>query len=103
MMTHKTQKTLDTLAKYTPPFTLGSLILSIRQGEELSQVEFANLLGISKQYLCDIEHERRSISPKAAENFAKKLGYSPEQFMRLCLQDLLRKDGFAFSVELKAA
>ena len=103
MKKSKTQATIDILEKYTGPLTLGSLLLSIRQGEELSQVEFAQLLGVSKQYLCDIEHERRFVSPKASEEFAKKLGYSSEQFVRLCLQDLLRRDGFDYSVELKAA
>ena len=35
------------------PFTLGGLLESIRLGEEMTQVEFANLLGVSKSYLCD--------------------------------------------------
>jgi hypothetical protein len=36
--------------------TLGDYLLSIRQGEEMSQVDFARLLGISRHNLCDIEH-----------------------------------------------
>jgi transcriptional regulator with XRE-family HTH domain len=83
--------------------TLGNLIAAIRQGEESSQAEFALMLGVSKQYLCDLEHGRRFVSPKAASQYAKKLGYSEHQFIRLCLQDILIRDGFKFIVDIKAA
>lgn len=83
--------------------SLASLLLSIRQGEEMTQSDFAKELGISKQYLCDIEHGRRFVSPKAAEVFAKKLGYSSEQFVRLCLQDMMDRDGLYLIVSVKAA
>ncbi len=83
--------------------TLGSLIKSIRLGEEKGQKEFAELLGISKQYLCDIEKGRRSISPKSAASYAKKLGYSSKHFIRLCLQDILERDGFHMTVHIEAA
>jgi DNA-binding XRE family transcriptional regulator len=83
--------------------TLGSLLLAIRQGEELTQVEFSKLLGISKQYLCDLEHGRRYASPKAASDYAKKLGYNHLQFVRLCLQDMVDRDGIALHVDVKAA
>lgn len=84
-------------------FTLGSFLAAIREGEEMTQVEFAKLLGISKQNLCDVEHGRRIISPKAAVKFAKKLGYAPDQFIRLTLQDLVDREGLHVIVEIKAA
>lgn len=83
--------------------TLGSLIRSIRLGEEATQEEFSLLLGISKQYLCDIEKNRRCVSPKLASKYAQKLGYPEEQFIRLCLQDLLERDGFHMIVSVQAA
>lgn len=83
--------------------TLGSLIKSIRLGEEMNQREFAELLDISKQYLCDIEKGRRVISPKLAASYAKKLGYSSKHFIRLCLQDILERDGFHMIVNIQAA
>ena len=82
---------------------LGGLLLAIRQGEEMSQVQFAKKLGISKQYLCDIENVRRFISPKAAYVFAKKLGYSSEQFVRLCLQEMMDRDEMNFTISVKVA
>lgn len=83
--------------------TLGNLLLSIRQGEDLSQVEFAEKLGVSKQYLCDLEHGRRFASPKAAADYAHKLEYSEAQFVRLCLQDLVNRDGIPLHVNVRAA
>lgn len=91
------------LEKLTGELTLSSLIIAIRQGEEMSQVEFAKLLGVSRQYLCDIEHDRRTISPKSAAAFAKKLGYSPHQFVRLCLQDMVNRDGLKLRIEVQDA
>jgi len=83
--------------------TLGDYLLAIRQGDELSQVVFAKQLGISRQNLCDIEHNRRFVSPKMASEFADKLGYSGKQFVRLCLQDLLNRDGIDLSVDVQDA
>lgn len=81
--------------------TLASLLLAIRQGEEMSQVDFAKLINVSRQYLCDIEHGRRFVSPKAAAAYAKKLKYSPQQFVRLCLQDLVDRDGLSLRINVR--
>ncbi|HEX4045194.1 MAG TPA: helix-turn-helix transcriptional regulator [Gammaproteobacteria bacterium] len=83
--------------------TLGNLIWSIRTCDEISQIDFAEKLGVSKQYLCDLEHGRKSVSPKKAKEFAKKLGYSQEQFIVLAIQDALAHDGIYLKVEFKAA
>ena len=90
--------------------TFGSLIKSIRLGEEMTQENFANLLGISKQYLCDIEKGicdiekgKRCVSPKLASKYAEVLGYSKDQFIRLCLQDILERDGIHMVVSIEAA
>jgi len=90
---------LEALIGKKPSF--GDFILSIRQGEEMTQVDFARQLGISRQNLCDIEHNRRFVSPKMSAEFAEKLGYSKKQFVRLCLQDLLNRDGIPLLVELE--
>lgn len=42
------------------------------------------------------------ISPKIAEEFAKKLGYSTQQFVRLCLQDMINRDGIDLLVNVEA-
>jgi transcriptional regulator with XRE-family HTH domain len=104
MITKNTQETLKLLENFADEkLTLGSFILAIRQGEELSQVEFAKKLGVSRQILCDIEHGRRIISPKKAAEFADLLGYSKKQFVRLCLQDLIDRDHLGLIVEIENA
>lgn len=95
-MTAKTNHTLDAI-KFLEQLsgselTLGRLINSIRLGDEISQVEFARKLSISRQQLCDIEHDRKIISPKLAAKYATILGYSVTQFIRLALQAIVDKD-----------
>ena len=98
-----TQKTLKDIEQITgTKLTLGKLILSIRQADEISQVDFAKKLKMTKQHLCDIEHERKSVSPKLAAKYAQLLGYSKEQFIRLSLQDIVDRDGLNVEVEISA-
>ncbi len=104
MPTNKKTNAKESLEKHlNRKLTLGLFLHSIRKADDLSQVAFAEILGISKQHLCDIEHERRFVSPKMAQEFAKKIGYSEEQFIRLSLQDSLRRDNIDFIVDLKVA
>ena len=91
------------LEKIRGKLTLGSAIRSIRLGEEESQTAFAKKLKISTQYLCDLEHNRKMISPKKAKKMAEILGYSPEQFVALAIQDALDRDHIHMLVEIKAA
>lgn len=83
--------------------SFGNLISSIRLGEEITQVEFAKMLGVSRQYLCDVEHSRRGVSIATAAEWAKKLGYSTDQFVRLTIQDELDKSKLKLVVHVKAA
>jgi transcriptional regulator with XRE-family HTH domain len=91
------------LEKVVGRLTLGKAIRSIREGEEESQVDFAKRLGIAKQYLCDLEHDRKIVSAKKAKKFAETLGYSPEHFIALAFQDSLEHDGIYMKVEVRAA
>lgn len=97
----KTKKTLKEIENITKiQLSLGKLIWAIRKADELSQIDFAAKLKISKQHLCDIEHDRKSISPRLASKYAEILGYSKEQFIRLSLQDLVDREGLNVQVEI---
>ncbi|MBL4818565.1 MAG: helix-turn-helix transcriptional regulator [Deltaproteobacteria bacterium] len=87
------------------PLTLASLLWAIRMCDEESQVDFSKRLGISKAHLCDIEKGRKSISPNRAEVFAKLLGYSEEQFVRLALEEQIisLKGHYVMNLEKKVA
>jgi len=85
------------------PLTFGKLLYAIRMGDEMTQVAFAKKLGISKAHLCDIEKDRRIVSPARAWTWGRKLGYSAEQFIELALQSALERDGLHFQVKLISA
>lgn len=85
------------------PLSFGRLINSLRQNKEISQVELAKKIGITRQNLCAIEKGRRLVSPKLAAKFAKLMGYSQESFVATALEDELRREGFDYAVELRAA
>lgn len=97
----KSRQTLRTLEAISGiKLSLGSLLLAIREGDEMTQVEFAYKLGVSKQYLCDLEHGRKVISPKTAAKFAVLLGYSAAQFVKLAIQDELDRYHIPLHVEV---
>ena len=77
---------------------LGEFLRAHRLGEEMTQVEFAELLGVSKQRLCDIEHNRANVSIKLAKSFARKLKLPPEWLVKLTLQDQLNREGVNLKV-----
>lgn len=105
-MTIKSKMTLKSLKSIEKmlgsKLTLGKLLWAIRMADDLSQIEFAEKLNMSKQHLCDIEHNRKYISPKLAALYAEKLGYSKEQFIRLSLQDMVDREGLNVYVDVKS-
>ena len=104
MTTKRKSKAVRLLERVTDgPLSFGKLLEAIRLGEDLSQVEFAKTLRISKAYLCDLEKERRCVSPERAATFATLLGYSQARFVKLALQDLLDRGGLDLRVEVMAA
>ena len=83
--------------------TLGMAIRATRESAEMSQAGFARRLGVTRSYLCDLEKNRKTVSPAQAAKFARVLGYSEQQYVRLALQDALRRAGLAYRVEIRAA
>jgi transcriptional regulator with XRE-family HTH domain len=57
------------------PLTVGAALRAIRLGEEESLAAFAARLGVTKQYLSDVEHDRRGVSVDRAAAWARALGY----------------------------
>ena len=89
MSTKKKSDAMQFLESLVGELTFGGLIEAMRQAEEMSQVDFAKKLGISKQHLCDIEKGRKFVSPERAAKFAKILGHSEKSFVALALQDIV--------------
>ena len=103
-MSTKKSETVRFLEKLTGgPVTLGGFLEAVRQGEGMTQPEFAKKLGISKSHLNDIEKGRKAVSPERAARFARLLGYSQARMVKLALQDLVDRSGLHLHVDVKAA
>jgi transcriptional regulator with XRE-family HTH domain len=92
-----TRRLLEELAG--GPLTLAMFVRAIRETEEWSLADMAEKLGVTRAHVAAIERGK-PISPESAARYAKALGYSPEQFVRLALQDQVRKAGLRYRVEL---
>jgi len=103
MSTKKKSEAMQFLESLVGELTFGGLIEAMRQAEEMSQVDFAEKLGISKQHLCDIEKGRKFVSPERAAKFAKILGHSEQSFVALVLQDIVNQGGLKLKVSVAAA
>ena len=55
--------------KYSP----ASNLAFYRKEKKLTQASLGNMLGVPKQYISDMEHERRSISKEIAKKIASAL------------------------------
>lgn len=92
---------VEEIEKEHGPLTFGQALESYRLGEEISQAAMAKKIGISAQSLCDIEKGRRIPTPKRAALIAQVIG-EPEIFwIKLALQDGLRRENLNFSVSLR--
>lgn len=91
------------LEKMSGPFTFAKFILGIRTTLDLSQVEMAKKLGISKSALCEIEKGRTLVGPQAAVRYAKKAGFSEKVALEASLQDQLRKANIKKRVRIEDA
>ena len=92
---------VDDAIKDFGPISFGKLLASYRLGENMTQVEMAELLEISKQSLCDLEKGRTIPTIARTKHIAKKLKVLPESFIRVVMEDLLRKENLNFEVELR--
>jgi len=96
----KIEFSLDEALAKNGPISFGDLLLSHRMCEEMTQIEMAKFLGISKQSLCDLEKGRALPSLTRAANIAKKLGMLAESFVEVAIQDQLRKQKLSFEVKV---
>lgn len=85
------------------PLTFGRLLKSHRLGEELTQVEMAKQLKISKQSLNDLEHGRKVPSIRRAIEIARKMGVMEELVVQLVFQAQVSREKLKFTVKVSKA
>lgn len=81
--------------------TFGRILRAHRLGEEMSQVQMAKLLKISKQSLNDLESGRTIPSIGRAAEIADKIGLLKSSLVRLAINDQIRREELNFEVTLK--
>ena len=81
--------------------TLAMLMAAIREGEVWSLAEMAAKLRVTRAHVAAIE-SGKPVSANAAARYARLLGYDVEQFVRLALQDQLRRTGLRYRVAITA-
>lgn len=81
--------------------TFGRLLKSHRLGEEMSQVQMAKLLKISKQSLNDLESGRTAPSIARASEVAKKTGLMEATLVELAIQDQIRREKLNLVVKVE--
>lgn len=101
---NKGRNAIEALETLGAEYTLGAFLASIRLGEGWSLAEMGEKIGLSRAYVSDIEHGRRSVSPHKAAEIARRLGYHEGQMVELALQDILDHSKLKYRVQvLKAA
>lgn len=93
----------DAISEIHGHLYFGKMIRSLRQCEEISQVDMAKRLGISRQYLCNIESGARTADVEMAVKFAQIFNHPTEFFVSRLLEDQLYVAGLDFKVQLLAS
>lgn len=105
-MTTKVNDTVDAL-KATEDIwnkmTFGGLIRSLRKSDEIPQTVLAKKLGVSKQFLSDVEHNRKEVGIDFAKKVATSLGYSIEPLLELLIKQQLKRHRLNYKIEIKKA
>lgn len=89
---------LEYLRQHYARPSFGEILESVRICDEISQVELARKMGISRQDLCNIEKGRTQVSIERAVKFSKVLGYGELSFVSYVVQDLMAKAGLDVEV-----
>ena len=94
MSTRKKAKSYDSMAdleKEFGPRSVGRVLRSFREADEISQTDFARKLGISRANLCDIEKGRKQVSVERAARFARILGIPEAVLVLYAFEEQLRE------------
>lgn len=98
-----TKSLIKKLEKEVGQLTFGMFLRVSRNTMGLTQQDMANVLGIAKGTLCDIEKGRQLVSIDLAKKIAKKAGLSEIIAIEACFVDQLKKSKSKLHVTVKAS
>jgi transcriptional regulator with XRE-family HTH domain len=101
MSTKNKTRAKSAIKRITGPIGFGEMLHSYREAQEYSQVQMVELLGITKQDLCNIEKRRKLVGVERAIHFAKALNMPSKTFAKYALQDQLNKAGIEGEIVIK--
>ncbi len=61
---------------------LGARVAYLRKSKKMSQLDLSLEAGVTKNYICDLEHGRRNPSLLTLEKIAKGLGVSVDELLK---------------------
>jgi len=85
------------------PLSFGMALKSSREMNNLTQQALADKAGVSRAFICDLEKGRRIPSPELAAKYARLLNDSVTQFVRLSVQDQIRRANLDIELKVVAA
>lgn len=103
MSTNDSLNALEATKETGNEMTFGGLVRSLRVSDDITQIELANRVGVSKQFLSDVENNRKDVGIAFAKKVSDALGYSIEPLIELLIRDQLRRQHLNYVVELKHA
>jgi transcriptional regulator with XRE-family HTH domain len=84
--------------------SFGQMVRSLRICEELSQKELAARLGVSPQFLSNVETDRKQVGVAFARKVGEALGgFGLAVLVQLLLRDQLRREGLEAEVAVTFA
>ena len=100
---HELINALPLAEEFFKKTTFGELVRHMREADNITQSELAHKIGVSRQFLNAIEHEKRIGNIDFAIKVAKGIGYPQDLFIEVCLNDMLKRCGVNNKiVELKS-
>jgi DNA-binding XRE family transcriptional regulator len=95
------KKVLNKIRKTS--MTFGRMLCSLRISDDISQVDLARKAKVSKGLICDIEKGRRDASIELAINLARIMGYAPESFVSILLEEQIHRAKLFYKIKLEKA
>ena len=89
-------------AKELSKMTFGQLLRNLRECDGITLTDLAAKIGVSKQYLSDIERDRRDVSFAFAKKVSDAMGYAIEPMLEIIVRNELKKNKILYdNVEIK--
>ena len=93
---------LEFLENNRGPLTLGRAIKADRLAAEMTQEELASKIGVTRQAIYGFESERDFPSYTTLKKLAKVFKMDESSYVRLLVQDLIRKKGIeGYTIDVK--